>query len=241
MGFDDALLDRFMRGFFGYGNYRSGFWFIGMEEGGGDSTHEINRRLEAWDERGGEELADAVDYNRAVGQEKWFRPRPPLQPTWSRLIRVLFAAQGRLAHPETVKAFQSSSLGRPAGSNCLIELLPLPSPSSSHWIYADHSGIPCLRSRQAYEAEVAPWRARHIHSRVEEQGPKVVLFYGFKHRDWWTRVAGAPLASTSVPELFAHNNGSTVYALMKHPTATGVSNDYLDAVGGWIRRSTIVG
>jgi hypothetical protein len=35
--FDDQLLERFMCTFYGYGNYRGAYWFVGMEEGGGDS------------------------------------------------------------------------------------------------------------------------------------------------------------------------------------------------------------
>ena len=34
--FDDLLLDEFAHNFYGYGNYGGQFWFIGMEEGGGE-------------------------------------------------------------------------------------------------------------------------------------------------------------------------------------------------------------
>ncbi len=36
-GLDDALLEAYMDGFYGYGNLAGPYWFIGMEEGGGDS------------------------------------------------------------------------------------------------------------------------------------------------------------------------------------------------------------
>ena len=35
--FDDSLLETFAETFYGYGNYNGPYWFIGMEEGGGDS------------------------------------------------------------------------------------------------------------------------------------------------------------------------------------------------------------
>lgn len=35
--FDDQLLGEFVHNFYGYGSYGGQFWFIGMEEGGGDS------------------------------------------------------------------------------------------------------------------------------------------------------------------------------------------------------------
>ena len=44
---NDQLLTEFFQNFYGYGNYRGQFWFIGMEEGSGNSFSEINTRLSA--------------------------------------------------------------------------------------------------------------------------------------------------------------------------------------------------
>jgi hypothetical protein len=49
---DDILLEEFINNFYGYGNYHGKYWFIGMEEGGGNSIEEINRRLASWNTRG---------------------------------------------------------------------------------------------------------------------------------------------------------------------------------------------
>jgi hypothetical protein len=49
---DESLLQEFMSNFYGYGNYAAPYWFIGMEEGGGDTIEEITRRLTVWDQRG---------------------------------------------------------------------------------------------------------------------------------------------------------------------------------------------
>jgi hypothetical protein len=43
--FNDPLLQDFMSSFYGYGNFQGAYWFIGMEEGGGDSFEEVSRRL----------------------------------------------------------------------------------------------------------------------------------------------------------------------------------------------------
>jgi hypothetical protein len=42
---NDQLLSHFMQTFYGYGNYQGDYWFIGMEEGGGDTWAEVQQRL----------------------------------------------------------------------------------------------------------------------------------------------------------------------------------------------------
>jgi hypothetical protein len=66
--FDDQLLLDFMNAFYGYGNYKAPYWFIGMEEGGGDSFEEVTKRLSVWDRRGRRELEDAAEYFEEVGR-----------------------------------------------------------------------------------------------------------------------------------------------------------------------------
>lgn len=56
--FDDELLLAYMDGFYGYGNYQAPYWFVGMEEGGGDSSADVSSRLKIWNERGRQELED---------------------------------------------------------------------------------------------------------------------------------------------------------------------------------------
>jgi hypothetical protein len=41
----DKELDQFAHNFLGYGNLESPIWFIGMEEGGGNTKEEIKSRL----------------------------------------------------------------------------------------------------------------------------------------------------------------------------------------------------
>lgn len=48
---DRAHLQDFMNRFYGYGSWDVELWFIGMEERGGNSMDEVERRLNAWDGR----------------------------------------------------------------------------------------------------------------------------------------------------------------------------------------------
>lgn len=34
-----------MHHFYGYGNYQADYWFVGMEEGGGDTFDKVSKRL----------------------------------------------------------------------------------------------------------------------------------------------------------------------------------------------------
>ncbi len=55
--FDDELLSDFINGFWGYGSNNAQFWFVGMEEGGGNTFEELQIRFTEWNERGRKPLA----------------------------------------------------------------------------------------------------------------------------------------------------------------------------------------
>ena len=79
--FNDQLLNEFVENFYGYGDYNGQFWFIGMEEGGGNSFSEIDNRLNAWTLRGKHELEDLAQYHAEIGLTDWFNDNPKLQST----------------------------------------------------------------------------------------------------------------------------------------------------------------
>ena len=56
--FNDSLLADYMGGFWGYGNLSGDYWFVGMEEGGGDSFEEVNQRISQWNKRGRNSFED---------------------------------------------------------------------------------------------------------------------------------------------------------------------------------------
>src|SRR5437763_1579893 len=89
----DTVLEEYIKGFYGHGSYRANYWFIGMEFGGGGSADEIVSRIQGWYDRGSKELEDLAGPNGLATGSRWFRGRNPLQPTWSKLIRVLLSAE----------------------------------------------------------------------------------------------------------------------------------------------------
>jgi hypothetical protein len=111
MTINSNLLKSYMETFFGYGDLRAPYWYIGMEEGGESS--EISQRLNAWDALGRRELEDLLDFHTKarIGQE-FFGKHAKRQATWWQLIRMTLAAEGRPLENEEVRSYQAERLGR---------------------------------------------------------------------------------------------------------------------------------
>ena len=231
MRFDDPILQEYIETFYGYGNYGGRHWLVGMEEGGGDNFEEVASRVSAWTRRSKPELDDVLGFHRETRLHKWFRPNPPLQPTWNKLIRLLLRAQGLSADTDTVRAYQGATLGRANGPNCLLELLPLPSPSANEWLYSTHSAIPWLQNRTAYREHVAPTRMRHLQERIGQHRPGVVVFYGLGYRQWWEQIVGSPFVATELDGFYVARTDPTFFALTKHPANRGITNQYFERAG----------
>ena len=230
---DDELLSDYMKGFWGYGATDASFWFVGMEEGGGNTFEEVEERITQWDKRGRLPLEDLYEYHIGINVPKWFQKGAPLQPTWNRLIRVLLSAKGDKPEREAVRSYQIERLGRTNGETCLLEFLPLPSPTTRHWHYGKYSGIPSLSNRDRYTLDVGTWRALHLTQLITTHQPKVVMFYGIGYVDWWKKVAKTRLIKTTVhnKEVYFGKLEKTAIAVTQHPVATGVNLEYFHEVG----------
>ena len=174
--FDDKLLGAYADHFYGYGAYSGKYWFLGMEEGGGDAFSEVQSKLTTWNQHGRQELEDLYSFHHDVGIRQWFRPQAKMQPTWSKFIRVLLSVKGEEANAERVRDYQAESLGRSAGESCLMELLPLPAPALDRWPYGQRSRLPQLVNRETYMAHYAPYRVEHIRTKLREHRPRAVVF-----------------------------------------------------------------
>jgi len=111
------------------------FWFVGMEEGGGGSLSEIQTRLKVWNKHQEPELEDLYSFHKDIKVDEYFRPNPKLQRTWTQLIRILLSYNGVNTELDDCKNYQRNELARYNSDHCLLELFPLPSPSTSHWLY----------------------------------------------------------------------------------------------------------
>lgn len=232
---DDILLATFMETFYGYGTYDAPYWFVGMEEGGGGTFASAEGRINAWIDRGRTELEDPRGTAADLSRSPWFRSYPRLQSTWKQLIRMTLVAQGIVPAVDRIRAYQRDRLGTGTGETCLLELLPLPSPSTRHWFYKDYSDLPYLQSREAYMAHFAPMRAAHLRACVEQHKPKAVVFYSFNwwYRQWWQQITPVPYARISTPDsdILKAATPTTTFLIVKHPVTVGVTNHYFETAG----------
>lgn len=228
------MLSDFAETFFGYGDYNAPYWFVGMEEGGGKHFEDVEKRLSVWQQQR-RELEDVAEFHRAIGFARLFDEKPILQPTWNKLIRILLSAEGQDVQTERVREYQRDSLGRVSGEkNCLIELLPLPSPGIQKWMYKDHSALPQLKSREEYKEYYKDMRVKHIRDRIDQYRPRVVVFYSTtkEYMEQWKYIAGVPLSpsETGKTPYIARRDG-TVFVVTSYPTTKGLSNEYFHGVG----------
>jgi hypothetical protein len=234
----DVIIEKFITTFFGYGNLDSDYWYIGMEEGGGNSFQEINQRMLKWKSMGSAVTIDLKKYHLAIGIDKFFTEKPKLQKTWSRLIRIHLRLNQAPCTTEAIRSYQRKFLGREAGDNCLLELMPLPSPGINQWKYNRLSQLPYLRSRKDYWDHVLPKRISKLREIIKRNRPKVVIFYGCnsKYLKAWSEIASLRFQDSPIKQLSICKNNQTLFAVCPHPVATGLTNDYYDSIGHYLRK-----
>jgi hypothetical protein len=222
---DDSVIEAYIKGFYGHGRYESRYWYIGMEAGGGRTESEVISRIQGWHNHGRPEL-EALG-----GSARWFRDPAALQPTWKHLIRITLNAEGLPAQREDIRAYQKARLGREDGLECILELLPLPSPGVGKWLFYPKSGLDYLSDRATYTGYVTPGRIEHLRTRIAEHRPGVVTFYGRKYENEWRAISGVDFRPARIINVSTARNDHTLFITMPHPTAYGLTNAYFDAIG----------
>jgi hypothetical protein len=136
----------FFTNFFGYGNWETEDWFIGIEEGGGNNLNHVNQKINQFyywsnikfglvDNFEFQSLLDEVRISRFLDCTN--QNGPNSQSTWIHPMKALLFNRYR-TRPNIldVKWSQILSLGRQNNVNninsCWIELLPLPNPGTSN-------------------------------------------------------------------------------------------------------------
>lgn len=221
---NENLLE-FVSTFYGYGDLKSNIWFIGMEEGGGNNLEEVNARIQAWVTDGKNTTADIFSIHQAISQTKYFSfPKPKLQRTWTKLIRMQLALEAQTITSELVAEFQAKRLGRFSNETCLLELLPLPAPNLNSWYYSQLTQIDFLESRSVYKKKLLPKRISGLKQLIGKYKPKYVIFYGKSYQLYWSQIAGCTLNPIEGSKLFFGFDTDTCFVMAPHPVARGVKN-----------------
>lgn len=215
---DQNTLDTFMNTFMGYGDFNANTWFIGMEEGGGNSLKDVQTRIGTWAGRGGRILEDCAEYHHAIGAGHLFTPPVrAAQRTWDWLIRAQLLSEGKAHDITASKVMQGERWLRSGSKTCGIELLPLPSPKTSVWHYNQFSNDPILHNRASYKAAMLPTRITAIKDAIDEHKPRNVVFYSKQYRAHWQQIAGKDFVE--VDGLHIAQSGGTSFICTVHPTA----------------------
>jgi hypothetical protein len=227
---DDEILKAFMHNFFGYGNPCARVWFIGMEEGGGESEQEIANRLATWHRDGEQRLQmeDLAEFHAGFGDNTRFVDKAKIQSTWNKIIRTLLVAEGTEPTRALVRQYQIERLGRSDGDAALLELLPLPKPSMTAWPYAAWSNLPELATREAYQASILQHRIASITGLINEYQPDAVVFYGIEFRAHWESIAGMAFPGGNYPRVVEN---ARLYMLLPHPVSRGKVAADFEAAG----------
>lgn len=230
---NDEFLHHFITTFYGSGNYSGKYWFVGMEEGGGNSFDQVSSRFNAWKDLGSPELVDMYDFHVLINYPEYFADPVKLQRTWMQQARIILSSKGLSSLTPTVKAYQRDILGRKTSETCLLELLPLPSPSTTVWNYDRWSNLPFLKNRSNYRDYCIPWRCEHIKSRINTYQPKLVVFLGLSYSQYWEAIA-APNIFENMGDFKAAKSQTALFIIAKHPSTKGITNSYFESIGSYI-------
>lgn len=237
-----------LKSFWGFGNYESKYWFIGMEEGGGDNIQEVSQRLSVWERSGSPELIDNFEYHKGIsgyGYENHFEGKIKLQPTWAKLIRTYLNIENpnKNYSADNIKQFQAKHWGRLDSNNCLLDIFPLPSPTANNWYYDKWCEMPLLRTREIYKNALQAERVDTLQRRVSTYKPKVVMFYAFgnEYLKMWERVAGINFTAKNNYKIFRDKSvylskrDESLFVVTYQPSAVW-NNEYWNNVGRFIYR-----
>lgn len=241
-----TLLTR-LESFWGFGNYASQYWFVGMEEGGGNEIQEVSKRLSVWEQLGSPELIDNFEYHKGIsgyGYENHFQGKIKLQPTWAKLIRAYLNAENpnKEYSVDDIKKFQAQSWGRSNSNNCLLDIFPLPSPSAHDWYYDKWCTIPILQSRDTYKNALQAKRIDSLQQKISIYKPKVVMFYAFDNNyiKLWEQVAEINFTAKNNFKIFREKSAyvskrdETLFVVTYQPSAIW-NNEYWNNLGKLIR------
>ena len=229
---DLELLAAFKSRFFGYGSFEAPLWFVGLEEGAGNTFDEISARLQVWNTRGQRALEDARGYTIGFGRTEYFVDPVQLSRTWAGLIRVQYATEGQfIPSTEMVRERQQHCWGRFDSKACLLELGPLPSPGMTQWHYDRWTGDPAY-GRPAYRRAVFPQRIAKLRNLVTAHRPRVVVFYGRSYTRYWREIIGTvPTPHPVCTDVLYHENAATTFLVMRHPADRRMKQSCLSSVG----------
>lgn len=250
----------YLDNFYGYGNWNSNFWFIGMEEGGGNLQNLVNNKINSFYLSGysHDTLIDNYHFQiNCVGHPwneeaiKFLGPRPnnkpvKLQRYWAKKIKILLHCHGQNSDNTTIRNYQANNWGRinlEPMQHAIIELLPLPSPGTNDWFYdewtANFTGVHCpqLVSRDFYRQHIINNRIDLLINKINQYNPRLIVFSGSSYNDYYNAISG-----TNDWEILNFDNfnceftevDNTLFVKVLATNTRGITNEYWNLVSNEI-------
>lgn len=237
------LLEEYIENFYGYGNLNSDFWFIGKEEAGGRNKEDVISRITEWSNKGA--VLDIKKFHYKINPKAYkelftINNQFKTQATWRGLIKLQYFIENKsLPNKEQVKDFQCNKLGQYNSNNCLLELFPLPAPSTSVYDYKNwFPELDYLKNRRTYKSKLKERRISVLKNLIEKHTPKVVFFYSTdkEYVKYWKEISNYESKNTIIIKnnrvsALIEKINNTVFVICPHPVAHGVTNDFFENVG----------
>lgn len=179
---ENRLIYEFIFNFFGYGNLeeKCKYWFVGIEESGGNLIDEVNERVALW-YKNKNITEDLYEYHRNLTKDRSAfddfldAKATKIQFTWEQLIRIVLSYEDKTINPDTILSYQKNNLCRINNNTCLLELLPLPDSRNSQWIYKNYDS--CLNNKDIYVENIIQYRIQRIKELIKYKKPQFVVLY----------------------------------------------------------------
>jgi hypothetical protein len=203
--------------FFGYGRLKADYWFIGLEEGGGEDVDELCRRLNAWKKMRMKRVVDRVKFHKLIDSKFGQRKPQRIQATWGKAIRLFLATKQESAVTRNrVRKFQYEEFGRSHGDTLMLDLMPLPNRNLGKLKYGPIDGMPELQHRKDYEDIWRSHRTSELKRLVANYNPKCVVFLSQarKQANIWHEIAGTDVDMVN-STISRHRD--TSFVVVPHP------------------------
>lgn len=233
MSISKELIENRINNFWGYGNLKSKFWFMSMEEGTNGNLEELEVRfIKTKDKSVLDCYQDMLDVPEHIKYYSGYNP--PLQSTMSKLIRVLLnITQAGNVDNEDIRKFQRDKFGRLDCDHCSLEFMPLPVPRSDKWIYS-RIDLDYLISRDAYNSVIMSRRIKLFNQLIIKYRPEIVIFYSLKYRDNWSEIANQNFKLIG-DNIWHSSSDLTNFFIIPHPQMHGMKTSDWDNYGKLIK------
>lgn len=178
---ENRLLYEFIFNFFGYGNLKGKYWFVGIEESGGKTIDDITERVYLW-HKNKSITEDLYEYHKnLISDRSAFNDflgvnATKIQPMWEQLVRIVLSYESnKTINDSSILNYQKNNFCRANNETCLLELLPLPDSRNSEWIYKNYDF--CLDNKDIYVENIMQYRIQRIKELIHAKKPLFVVLY----------------------------------------------------------------